>query len=66
MAKTADTIQTTTAPVAEVSTSETTQPKTVSLEAYENLYKQALELDARYKRLFVLYNNLLEAYLSQK
>lgn len=66
MAKTTDTIQTTTTPVTEVSTSETTQPKTVSLEAYENLYKQALELDARYKRLFVLYNNLLEAYLSQK
>ena len=41
-----------------------TQPETVSKEMFDNLYKQALALEARYKRLFELYNNLLETYLS--
>lgn len=43
-----------------------TQPETVSKEMFDNLYKQALALEARYKRLFDLYNNLMEAYLSGK
>ena len=42
------------------------QPETVSKEMFDNLYKQALALEARYKRLFELYNNLLEAYLAGK
>jgi hypothetical protein len=33
---------------------------------YESLYNQALELDARYKRLFEAYNKLLELYLATK
>ena len=41
-----------------------TQPETVSKEMFDNLYKQALALEARYKRLFELYNNLLETYFS--
>ena len=41
-----------------------TQPETVSKEMFDNLYKQALALEVRYKRLFELYNNLLETYLS--
>lgn len=41
-----------------------TQPETVSKEMFENLYKQALALEARYKKLFELYNHLLEVYLS--
>lgn len=43
-----------------------TQPETVSKEMFDNLYKQALALEARYKRLFELYNNLLETYLAGK
>lgn len=43
-----------------------TQSETISKEMFDNLYKQALALEARYKRLFELYNNLLEAYLSGK
>lgn len=54
----------------EIKTNETpqveTQPETVSKEIFDNLYKQALALEARYKRLFDLYNNLMEAYLSGK
>ena len=40
--------------------------ETVSKEMFDNLYRQALALEARYKRLFELYNNLLEAYLAGK
>jgi hypothetical protein len=43
-----------------------TKPQAVPYEAYESLYKQAIELEARYKKLFELYNKLLEAYLAQK
>ena len=43
-----------------------TQSETVSKEMFDNLYKQALALEARYKRLFELYNNLLETYLAGK
>lgn len=42
-----------------------TQPQTVPMEAYESLYKQAIALETRYKKLFELYNTLLEAYLSK-
>jgi hypothetical protein len=42
------------------------QPETVSKEMFDNLYTQALALEARYKRLFELYNNLLETYLAGK
>lgn len=41
-----------------------TQPETVSKEMFDNLYKQALALETRYKKLFELYNHLLEVYLS--
>ena len=43
-----------------------TKSQTVPYEAYESLYKQAVELETRYKKLFELYNKLLEAYLAQK
>ena len=39
-----------------------TQPETVSKEMFDNLYKQALALETRYKKLFELYNHLLEVY----
>ena len=42
------------------------QPKTIPIEEYNKLYSQAVELDTRYKRLFELYSNLLEQYLSKK
>ena len=42
------------------------QEETVSREVYENLYSQAVELDARYKRLFEAYNKLLELYLGSR
>ena len=42
------------------------QLETVSKEMFDNLYTQALALEARYKRLFELYNNLLETYLAGK
>ena len=38
----------------------------VPKEAYDNLYAQAVALEGRYRKLFELYNNLLEAYLNQK
>jgi hypothetical protein len=38
--------------------------ETVSKEMFDNLYKQALALEARYKKLFELYNHLLDIYLS--
>ena len=41
-----------------------TQPETVSKEMFDNLYKQSLALETRYKKLFELYNHLLEVYLS--
>jgi hypothetical protein len=40
------------------------QPETVSKEMFDNLYTQALALETRYKKLFELYNTLLEIYLS--
>ena len=43
-----------------------TQPETVSKEMFDNLYKQALALETRYKKLFELYNHLLEVYLSSR
>ena len=43
-----------------------TETQTVPLEMYTKLYQQAVELESRYKKLFVLYNNLLETYLAQK
>ena len=43
-----------------------TQPAMVSKEMFDNLYLQAIALEARYKKLFELYNSLLEAYLSGK
>lgn len=50
----------------EASTVEQSVEKTVPIEMYEGLYTQAVALEARYKRLFELYNKLLEAYLSLK
>lgn len=53
--------------IKKVETTQTeSQPETVSKEMFDNLYKQALALEARYKRLFELYNNLLETYLAGK
>ena len=43
-----------------------TKPEMVSKEMFDNLYSQAVVLETRYKRLFELYNNLMEAYLSGK
>ena len=43
-----------------------TQPEMVSKEMFDNLYSQALALETRYKKLFELYNNLMEVYLSSK
>lgn len=43
-----------------------TKPEMVSKEMFDNLYSQAVALEARYKKLFELYNNLMEAYLSGK
>lgn len=43
-----------------------TQPTMVSKEMFDNLYSQAIALETRYKKLFELYNSLLEAYLSGK
>lgn len=50
----------------EAPVTEEIRPQTVPMEAYEALYRQALDIESRYKKLFELYNNLLEAYLSQK
>lgn len=47
------------------STNSAEQPTTVPVEVYENLYNQAVELDNRYQKLFGLYNDLLEKYLTQ-
>lgn len=53
-------------PYSEATAVEQPVEKTVPAEMYENLYTQAVALEARYKRLFELYNKLLEAYLSLK
>lgn len=45
--------------------SQPAQPDVVSKEMYDKLYNQALELEKRYTRLFELYNNLVEAYLTR-
>ena len=42
------------------------QPEMVSKEMFDNLYSQALALETRYKKLFELYNNLMEVYSSSK
>ena len=42
------------------------EPNVVSKEAYDHLYSQAIALENRYRKLFELYNNLLELYLNQK
>ena len=42
------------------------QPEMVSKEMFDNLYSQAIALEARYKKLFELYNNLMEMYLASK
>ncbi len=41
-------------------------PKMVPQEQFDNLYKQALELDSRYRKLLEAYNALLELHLSGK
>lgn len=41
-------------------------PKTVPQEQFDNLYKQAVELEGRYRKLLDAYNALLELYLSHK
>lgn len=43
---------------------ETPKTETVSKEEYDNLLKQALALEARYKKLLLLYQNLMDQYLS--
>ena len=52
--------------VTEAKTTEAPAPKVVPQEQFDSLYKQALELDARYKRLLEAYNALFELYLSGK
>lgn len=39
---------------------ESTNPKTISYEAYEELSKQLVELTGRFNRLFALYNKMVE------
>ena len=39
-------------------------PATVSLDEYNKLYAQAIELENRYKRLFELYSSLVDKYLA--
>ena len=41
-------------------------PKTVPQEQFDNLYKQAVELEGRYRKLLEAYNALLELHLSGK
>ena len=41
-------------------------PETVPYEQFDNLYKQAIDLEGRYRRLLDAYNALLELYLSSK
>ena len=41
-------------------------PKTVPQEQFDNLYRQAVELEGRYRKLLDAYNALLELYLSHK
>lgn len=49
-----------------VTEAKTEAPKTVPQEQYDNLYKQAVELEGRYRRLLEAYNALLELHLSGK
>ena len=42
------------------------ESRMVTFEQYETLYNQAKALETRYRRLFELYNALLEKYLDQK
>ena len=41
-------------------------PKTVPQEQFDNLYRKAVELEGRYRKLLDAYNALLELYLSHK
>lgn len=41
-------------------------PETVPYEQFDNLYKQAVELEGRYRKLLEAYNALLELHLSGK
>ena len=41
-------------------------PETVPYEQFDGLYKQALELEGRYRKLLDAYNALLDLYLSHK
>ena len=41
-------------------------PKVVPQEQFDNLYKQAVELEGRYRKLLEAYNALLELHLSGK
>jgi len=43
-----------------------TEAPTVPQEQYDNLYKQAVELEGRYRKLLEAYNALLDLYLSHK
>lgn len=45
--------------------SEPQEPKMVPFEQYEALYNQAKALESRHRKLFELYNVLLEKYLGQ-
>jgi hypothetical protein len=51
--------------VESIQNTEPQEPKMVSLEQYEALYNQAKALELRYRKLFELYNTLLEKYLGQ-
>ena len=41
-------------------------PKMVPQEQFDALYKQAVELETRYRKLLAAYNSLLELHLSSK
>lgn len=51
---------------AEKKVTEAKEAQTVPQEQYDNLYKQAVELEGRYRRLLEAYNALLDLYLSHK
>ena len=47
-------------------TEKTVEAKIVPQEQFDSLYKQAVELESRYRKLLDAYNALLELYLSHK
>ena len=49
-----------------LATEKTVEAKTVPQEQFDSLYKQAVELEGRYRKLLDAYNALLELYLSHK